>query len=71
MTRSVTPIPPPLTPLELAAVAWWRRRCPVVYTQAEHLADPTVGTLGDAERRLARAVARVLRKRSKKPAVQP
>lgn len=41
-----------------AAIQWWRALRPTGWNQEQHLADPTTGTVGPAERDLARAVAK-------------
>lgn len=40
-----------------AAVAWWRKKRPVSFDQAEHIANPTINTTTPAEKRLAKVVA--------------
>jgi hypothetical protein len=49
------------TPLEQAAIRWWRSKKPCVYTLAEHLANPTINTTTDWEKRLAQAAAKAVR----------
>lgn len=44
-------------PLILAANAWWRAYRPCDYDQKDHLANPTVNTIGKTEARLAQVVA--------------
>ena len=46
-----------LRAIERAARAWWKNRRPCAYTEADHLANPTINTVSDAEKRLAMAVA--------------
>ena len=41
-----------------AAYEWWLSRRPVSWDQAEHLKNPGVNTMSDAERKLALAVAK-------------
>ena len=55
-----------MTPIERAAYAWWKNRRPLVYSEAEHLRNPTVNTCTDGEARLARAVARMRKERKKR-----
>ena len=43
--------------VQSAALAWWRAHRPVGWTREEHLREPTVNTLTDREKRLARTVA--------------
>jgi hypothetical protein len=51
-----------------AAVAWWRSRRPLDFSEDEHLANPTVNTTDGAEADLARAAARVVRARKRERA---
>jgi len=44
-------------PLILAAMAWWRSKCPVGFDQKQHLENPTINTYTEAEKRLARVIA--------------
>lgn len=44
-------------PVLTAALAWWRGKCPVAFTEAEHLAHPEINTTTAWEKALARAVA--------------
>lgn len=48
-----------------AARAWWRSKRPIGWTEAQHLASPTINTMTQWESRLARAVARAVKKRKK------
>lgn len=47
----------PMTPVESAALRWWRGRCPLAWTDAEHVATPHVNCHTADERRLAESVA--------------
>ena len=38
-----------------AAMAWWRGRRPLEYSLRQHLSNPTINTMNDSERKLARA----------------
>lgn len=51
------------SPLEKAALVWWRDHRPCSFDEAEHLKNPTINTTTDTEKRLARSVARTLRTR--------
>ena len=51
------------TPLEKAALAWWRGGRPCSFDEAEHLKNPTINLATDPEKRLARSVARTLKTR--------
>ena len=51
------------SPLEKAALAWWRGRRPVYFDETEHLKNPTINTTTDTEKRLASSVARTLKTR--------
>ena len=46
--------------LRHAAIAWWRALRPTIWTEAEHLKEPTVNTHTQAEERLAKAVAEMV-----------
>jgi len=48
------------TNVERAAIQWWRSRRPQAFNLREHLANPTVNTIGSSERELAKAVANLL-----------
>lgn len=41
-----------------AAKAWWKGRRPADWDLNQHLSNPSADTIGDKERRLARAVSR-------------
>ena len=44
-------------PVLTAALAWWRCRRPVGWTETEHLEHPEINTATASEQALARAVA--------------
>lgn len=44
-----------------AALAWWRMHRPLAYSEAEHIANPTINTTSESEKKLARAVAALLK----------
>lgn len=50
----------PHDPIHAAAYAWWRNRRPVDWSEAQHLEHPRVNCAGDAERKLAMAVAKMV-----------
>jgi len=52
-----------LTPLELAALQWWRFHRPIRWTQAQHIAEPTVNVTNERARRLAKQAAKVAGKK--------
>ena len=39
-----------------AAKEWWRGKRPISYTRKKHLNNPTINTVGEAEKKLAEAV---------------
>jgi hypothetical protein len=47
--------------LSEVAVEWWLAHRPLDYLEAEHFDNPTVNCVGEIERRLATAVADLLR----------
>jgi hypothetical protein len=51
------------SPLEKAALTWWRGKRPCAFNEVEHLKKPTINTTTDTEKRLARSVARTLKTR--------
>ena len=53
------PLPkPPLDELVEAAIAWWRDKKPIAWSDAEHLRNPEINLTGlETEKRLARAIA--------------
>ena len=53
------------SPLEEAALAWWRTKRPLDWDENQHLKNPTINTTTHDEARLARSVARTLRTRGK------
>lgn len=53
------------SPLEKAALAWWRCRRPLDWDESEHLKNPAINTTTEGEARLARSVARTLKTRGK------
>lgn len=46
--------------LRNAAIAWWKNHRPLAWDKALHLKNPTINTLNNAERRLARIVAKIV-----------
>jgi hypothetical protein len=52
----------PKTDIERTALNWWRSLRPYAYSQRQHLANPLVNTMSAAEKRLANAVAAMVRK---------
>lgn len=46
--------------LERATLAWWESKRPFAYTEAQHLANPTVGCTSEVETALALEVAAAL-----------
>ena len=54
-----------LVGLEKAAIAWWRSKRPVDWSQAEHLKNPTINVATEREAGLALAVARHILKSRK------
>jgi len=46
-----------LRAIEKMAKEWWKNRRPCSYTEADHLANPIVNTVSDAEKQLALAIA--------------
>lgn len=50
----------PKTPVDRAAVAWWRTKRPVIWTEEQHRKSPLVNCTTAAEKRLANAVADML-----------
>jgi hypothetical protein len=51
------------SPLEKAALAWWRGNRPCAFDETQHLRNPTINLGSDPDMRLARSVARTLRTR--------
>lgn len=51
------------SPLEKAALAWWRSHRPCSFSETEHLKNPTINLPNDSEKKLARSVARTLKDR--------
>lgn len=51
------------SPLEKAALVWWRSCRPCAFNEVEHLKNPTINLATDSEKRLARSVARTLKTR--------
>ena len=51
-----------MTPLEKAALAWWREGRPVAWNEAQHLENPDVNRSMNGAR-LARAVATMVKKK--------
>lgn len=58
-----------MTPTEasiiFAAIAWWKNHRPCSFSEAEHLAEPAINTANDVEKRLARAVAKLVMERKR------
>lgn len=49
-----------------AAVRWWKGKCPIRFTEKEHLANPTINTVTEGERKLAAAVAEWVKESKRK-----
>jgi len=45
-----------------AAISWWRSHRPTDVSEVKHLANPEMNMLTPAQRRLAKAVARLVQK---------
>jgi hypothetical protein len=52
--------------VEREAVRWWRSKRPIAWSETRHLANPTVNTCTDSEKRLATHVAVMLTDRKVK-----
>ncbi len=50
-----------MTSVESAALEWWKSHRPIEWSEAQHLGNPVINTSSDSERKLAIAVARMLR----------
>lgn len=50
------------SPVEKAALTWWRSKRPLAWSEAEHLANPKINTVL-SEQRVALAVAKALKAR--------
>lgn len=48
-----------------AAIRWWKQQRPTSFTEADHLANPTVNLSTKADKDLARAVAAMIAERAK------
>ncbi len=55
-----------LSPVERAALAWWRGHRPVGWSLSMHLKCPLVNVLGGRDDRLAKAVLKLLPKARRK-----
>jgi hypothetical protein len=44
-----------------AAKAWWKTRRPSAWTRTEHLETPTINCISDAEKKLARVEAKLIK----------
>lgn len=47
-----------------AAIRWWKSKRPLAYSHREHLENPRVNTVTDAETRLAHSIAKYLKKKT-------
>lgn len=67
MKRAAAPQGESMSPLERAAIAMWKQRRPLSFSEAEHLANPTINTTSEAEQKFARAVAKFLKATKARP----
>lgn len=51
------------SPIEQAALAWWKGSRPLALSEQEHLDNPTINLSSDGDEALAEAVAEALRTR--------
>lgn len=51
--------------MELAILAWWRGKCPFVYSEKEHLLFPLLNCVTADERRLANIASKIIKSRKK------